>query len=175
MKTIKLLHLAQLIFLITSCIPSIPPDVQSLMVTSNNIPTGWVNTGENFDEKWGGTVYIVGFDYGKDVLSSGITHGVIEYTDKQSAIAGYEEYKKAIYRDFWFTPTEIEFTPSESNDLYTYKCVDSVKVNDTYVFDCLALQQHDNYVSAVQMRMGNPLTLEALSSILETIDHNFNN
>lgn len=162
--------------LLTSCVPNIPSNVQILMITSDDIPSGWASSGFNFSNKCGGKEYTVGFDYDNsdDVLHPRIGHHIIVYSNNESAIEGYYECRDLYLRDFMFIPNEKIFSPSSQYDLLEYKCNDSVKINESHVLDCLVLQQHNNYVSIVDIRMGEPLSYKTLNSTLEAIDRKLN-
>jgi hypothetical protein len=172
MKILKRAFLV-LCFLLDACAPSIPSYVRDLMITTNDVPSGWAHQGENITDEWGGTKYTIGFGYGNDVTDPAIGHQLIVYSDKPSAIKGYEEYKNWIFTEIWVKPNEASFKPSNPGDIFEYRC-DSLIINGEPLMDCLILQQHGSYVSAIDVRLGVPLTFDSLNSILKSIDEKMN-
>jgi hypothetical protein len=164
-----------IVLILMGCVPTIPSNIQVLMINSNDVPPGWTSSGFNVFNDWGGKGYIVGYEYGEDIINPGIGHQIIVYSDVVGATNGFEEYKNFYFTNIWKEPSETDFSPTNPKDFFEYKCVNS-KLNGRPQTDCLALQQHNNYLSIVDVRMGEPfVNFETLNSILKIIDRKLNN
>lgn len=156
-----------------SCAPSPNPSISHMILSSNEAPSGWIRFGEAESIEWGGESYSVSFAYGDNLHSPQIGHSIILYSSESEAIDGYSEYKNWIFTDIWKTPSESDFTPINLHDQFEYKCKE-VRINGMKRMDCLILQQHNNLVSVLDIRMGEPLTFDEVNSILKSIDQNLN-
>jgi hypothetical protein len=158
--------------LLQGCKPEFPPSIKTKMLEPKDFPKGWLVFRETSGLEWGGKSYNIGFDYGTKLEDPGIGHGLIVYPDGKSAVSGFEEYK-SIFTQIWKEPIEADFTPMMPEDLIEYKCVKSL-TNGKLVQDCLVIQQHGNFISAIDATIGEPITFDVLNSILKSIDEKLN-
>ena len=124
---------------------------------------------ESTAEDWGGELYNVAFAYGNESTDPALEHQLIVYTDEAAAKAGFEEYSAYIFVQEWQPPAEATFTPSTVDDLFAYKCV-TREIEHVMLTNCLVLQQHGIYVSALGVQMGGPVTFETVDAVLKAID-----
>lgn len=173
MKTKKLTFVILFGLVLAGCTSNVPADMRLMMMDQEDIPSEWIIFNESTGEEWGGEVYNIGFAYGNESTSAAIEQQLIVYSDATAAVKGFGEYTGYMYTAGWSTPVEANFAPMTAGDLYEFKCADQ-ELDHTVLKNCLVLQQHDNYVSAVGASVSGPLTFEALNSALKAIDAKLN-
>jgi hypothetical protein len=173
MKNKKIGVLVLFGLLLAGCATHVPDEMRAVMLGQEDIPSSWIIFNESTGEEWGGDMYNIGFAYGNESTAAAIEQQLIVYADADAAVKGFGEYKDYIYTDKWSTPAEADFSPMTSSDLYEFKCADQ-ELDHVLLKNCLVLQQHDNYVSAVGASVSGPLTFEALNAALKSIDKKMN-
>jgi hypothetical protein len=173
MKITKLALFVLLGGLLAGCSTGVPVEMRAMMVGTEDIPPEWIIFKESTGEDWGGQLYNIAFAYGNESESPALEHQLIVYSDAAAATNGYEEYKSYIYVEDWSVPSEVNFSPMKPEDKVEYRCTDR-EIDHVMTKICFILQQHDQYVSALGLNMGGPLTFDVLNSILKSIDQKLN-
>lgn len=169
MKNVKTILFVILGMLLASCSTSVPPEMRALMIGNEDIPQEWIVFKESTAKDWGGTLFHVAFAYGNESTDPALEHQLIVYETEAKAKAGFEEYSNYMFVIEWQTPVEATFTPSTPADLFEYKCV-TREIEHVMLTSCFAIQQHGNYISALGVQMGGPVTFEVIDAALKAID-----
>lgn len=169
----KILVIFLLGVLLAGCSSGVPAEMRARMVDVGDIPQDWVIFKESKAKDWGGDLYNVAFAYGNESESPALEHQLIVYPDAVSAVKGYEEYRGYIFESLWEETEQVIFTPSNSTDLFEIRCT-TQEIDHVMTGICFALQQHENYVSALGYQLGGSLTFDVLNLILMSIDLKLN-
>lgn len=164
------------IFLITSACQAevISQTEQRLERYAPNVkdfPKGW----EFVSEDWGvNGLESYSVNYGatnKDFIGFGET--ITKYPDQEQAQNGYLERKEK-----WFDVGEewpgTEFTPTNQNDEYQYKCL---KIPMSTFFSCRFLQRHNEIVVLILVNIDDKeeaITISQFNEILKALDERLN-
>ncbi|MBI2332019.1 MAG: hypothetical protein HYU84_07670 [Chloroflexi bacterium] len=159
--------------LLSSCSTSVPAEMRAMMVGTEDIPAEWIIFKESTGKDWGGQLYNIAFAYGNESESPALEQQLIVYADAAAALDGFEEYKGYMYVEGWSVPPEVNFSPITLEDKFEYKCMDQ-EIDHVLTKICFILQQHKNYVSALGVHMGDPVTFDVLNSVLKSIDEKLN-
>ncbi|MFN8433323.1 MAG: hypothetical protein U0V18_04855 [Anaerolineales bacterium] len=158
---------------LAGCSTNVPPEMRARMIDTENVPSEWIIFNESKGEDWGGQLYTVAFAYGNESESPALEQQLIVYSDESAAITGYDEFDKYIFVEEWTLNSEITFAPSTATDKFSAKCTDR-EIDHVMTKICFVLQQHANYVSALGVHMGGPITFDVLNSVLKSIDAKLN-
>ena len=170
MRNLRLVLVILIGVLLAGCSTSVPPEMRAMMMGTEDIPQEWVVFKESTANDWGGQLFHVAFAYGNESTDPALEHQLIVYENEAAAKAGFEEYSNYMFVAEWQTPVEATFTPSTSADLFDYKCV-TREIEHVMLTSCFILQQHANYISALGVQMGGPVTFEAIDAALTAIDN----
>ena len=169
MKAVKIVLFVLISVLLAGCSTSVPPEMRALMMGTEDIPQEWIVFKESTAEDWGGELFHVAFAYGNESTDPALEHQLIVYVDEAEAKAGFEEYSNYMFVPEWQTPVEATFAPVTPADLFAYKCV-TREIEHVMLTNCFVLQQHSNYVSALGVQMGGPVTFETVDAVLKAVD-----
>ena len=169
MKAVKIVLFVLVGVLLAGCSTSVPPEMRAKMMGTEDIPQEWIITKESTAEDWGGELFNLAFAYGNESTDPALEHQLIVYTDEAAAGSGFDEYNAYIFVEEWQTPVETNFAPSSAADRFAYKCV-TREIEHVILTNCLALQQHGSYVSALGVQLGGPVTFEIVDQVLAAID-----
>ena len=169
MKAVKNVLFVLVGVLLAGCSTSVPPEMRAKMMGAEDIPQEWIITKESTAEDWGGELFNLAFAYGNESTDPALEHQLIVYTDEAAAGSGFDEYNAYIFVEEWQTPTETNFAPASAADRFAYKCV-TREIEHVILTNCLALQQHGRYVSALGVQLGGPVTFEVVDQVLTAID-----
>lgn len=173
MKITKKVLFVLLGLVLAGCSTSVPPEMRAIMMDTEDIPSEWIIFNESTGDEWGGEMYNIGFAYGNESTAAAIEQQLIVYPNVDAAVKGFGEYKAYIYTNEWATPAEADFSPMMPADLFEYRCTDQ-ELDHVLLKNCLILQHHNNYVSAVGASLSGPLTFDALNAALKSIDEKLN-
>ena len=173
MKIFRIILFVLAGIMIAGCSSGVPAEMRALMIGTEDIPAEWIIFKESTGKDWGGELYNVAFAYGNESESPALEHQLIVYSDAAAAVNGFEEYKGYIYAGDWSTPLEADFSPMAPKDKFEYKCTER-EIDHVLTTICFVLQHHNNYVSALGVHLGGPLTFDVLNEILNSIDGKLN-
>lgn len=173
MKNFKLAMFVWMGIFLVGCSTNIPLEMRAMMMDTEDVPSEWIIFNESTGKDWGGQLYNIAFAYGNESESPALEQQLIVYQDAAAASDGFDEYKAYIYAEDWSVSPEITFSPSTPEDKFESKCTDR-EIDHVMTKICFILQQHEEYVSALGVHMGGPVTFDVLNSVLESIDRKLN-
>lgn len=169
MKAVKIVLFVLVGALLAGCSTSVPPEMRALMMGTEDVPQEWIVFKESTAKDWGGELFHVAFAYGNESTDPALEHQLIVYENDAQAKAGFEEYRNYMFVPEWHPPVEATFVPATPADLFEYKCV-TREIEHVMLTNCFVLQQHGNYVSALGVQMGGPVTFETVDVVLKAVD-----
>ena len=173
MRKVQIGILILLGVVLAGCAKNVPPEMREKMMGEEDVPSDWIIFNEATGEDWGGQLYNIAFAYGNESESPALEQQLIVYSDEVAALAGYDEFSKYIFVEGWDVSPEITFSPSTATDMFEARCTDR-EIDHVMTKICFVLQQHSNYVSALGVHMGGPITFEVLNSVLKSLDAKLN-
>jgi len=169
MKNIRIIFLVLMGLVLAGCAGDVPPEMRAKMMGTEDIPAEWIIFNESTGEDWGGQLYTIAFAYGNESESPALEQQLIVYEDAVSAGNGFDEFNAYIFSEEWTAAPEITFSPSTSEDKFAAKCTER-EIDHVLTKICFVLHQHENYVSALGVHLGGPVTFDVLNSVLAAID-----
>ena len=143
-------------------------------VTIHDLPQGWIYSGENWTNSFGGEDYTRGFDIPNNTNGAriGLGHTMSIYPDEKQAEAAYPQWEDYSFGGLW-NYSGAEFVPSDPNDQYEYKCQQILQ--DKSIIGCRFLQRHNQFIVYVSATIdGKAMTLAQLNQILGVLDKRLN-
>ena len=145
----------------------------NLLMTSEDLPTGWGRAGGEAPEVPGAVSRLVSFAGSTDPRQEYVLvkHQLTVYSSDDGATNAYPEWEGTWFpTQTWQRPAEAAFAPVDSTDQFRFACI-NVKINDSPVMTCTYLQQHHNLISLVLVNIdGKTITLQQFEQALKRVD-----
>ena len=147
-------------------------ELERLSVTITDLPDGWVYSGQNWNESFGGETYTIGYGVPYNNIIR-FAHTITEYSNEDQAKIGYPKWEADTFDGDWNEWEGANFVPSDPNDQYRFECLQVL--SDTSVVSCRYLQRHNQIISYVLVNLdGEAMTLSQLNEILGVLDVRLN-
>ena len=140
-------------------------------VTIQDLPTGWIYSGENWSNSFGGEDYVRGFGIPNNTMIR-FGHDISIYPDEKQAEVAYPQWEAYWFGGLWNYPG-ANFVPSDPHDQYIYKCQQILQ--DKSIISCSFLQRHNQFIVSVLATIdGKAMTVAQLNQLLGVLDKRLN-
>lgn len=138
---------------------------------ANDLPEGWIFTGEDWGVDFGGSGYTVSYEFKTDP-SILLSNTIAIYSDQEKSNLAYQQWE-----DLWFESTQLwpeaTYSPQSQQDDCRFECLNALVGSS--ILSCRYLQRHDNIIGFVKVRFDNEsLTFTDLNRMLSILDKRLN-
>lgn len=140
-----------------------------MMLQLTDLPSEYNHLESNFPDVKNGKSFEVAFKNNNDFIGSTISHQIAIFQDSTSA-QEYYELLKSNYLKGYYLPTNLEFSPENSEDTFQLGCIDA-SISNVDTQSCKLIQLHNNLVIEVSTNInGMNLNMDEFNNILKVLD-----
>jgi len=152
---------------LTAIAPKFPYD---LMIGLYDLPKGFEHVNGEFPEVEGGASHFVTYSKNKNEFGELVSHQITIYPSSEIAKDKYPDWIDQWTISSWIETSEIKFTPKDTADTFTLKCLDGI-VNNSPMKSCRFIQLHKNLIVLILVNFGaNTISYTEFEEVLVKLD-----
>ncbi|MBI9045735.1 MAG: hypothetical protein JEZ06_14690 [Anaerolineaceae bacterium] len=141
-----------------------------LMIGPDDLSDEFVYNSSGFEEIEDAKSFYIAYEKNTYELGSLISHQITIYSDIETAKKSIPFWESKLFTNDWFFSKENQFMPSDPEDYYTFRCLNS-QINGQDFQSCTMFQQHENLIIVITVNIDNKIfTVSKFDEIQNRLD-----